>query len=68
MAMQQLRMEGGRLTIDEGVDDELPVLLDQVVDVSKNSAIVVLSARWLLRCSECGAVKLTTWRECEKMV
>jgi hypothetical protein len=32
-------MEKGGLTIDEGVDDELPVLLDQVVDVAKNSAV-----------------------------
>ena len=55
-------MEKRRFTIDEGVDDELPVLLDQVVDISENSAIAGLSARCLLSCLEllpkCGAVDL----------
>ena len=30
---------GGLLTVDEGVKNELAVLLHQVVDVAKNSAI-----------------------------
>lgn len=39
-------MGGGRrgLAIDEGVEDVLAVLLDQVIDVSKDSAIVASSA------------------------
>lgn len=33
---------GSQLTVDEGVENELAVLLDEVVDVSENS-----TARWL---------------------
>jgi hypothetical protein len=73
MGTLQLRMEKGGLTIYEGVDDELPVLLDQVVNVSKNSAVATLSARRLSRCSKLLPSKvrgseLTTWRASEKMV
>ena len=41
---------GPALTIDERVENVLPVLLDQVVDVPENSAVQAVSAHffWLL--------------------
>lgn len=37
-----------QLTIEEGVENELAVLLDQVVDVSENSAVSILSSAIVL--------------------
>ena len=37
-ASRQFRQ--AELTIDEGVENELAVLLDQVVDISENSTVV----------------------------
>lgn len=47
------------LTIDEGVKDGLPVLLHQVVDVSEDTAVDIVSLQSAIARGE-GAL-LTTW-------
>jgi len=42
-----------RRTIDEGCEDVLPVLLDQVVDVTENSARIAVS-KSAMRVLGCG--------------
>jgi hypothetical protein len=62
------RVRGGALTIDECVEDVLPVLLDQVVDVTEDTAVGLLSVPGLSTASQLhvvGAAGLTTWRENE---
>jgi hypothetical protein len=53
----------GALTIDECVENILPVLLNQVVDVTKDTAVDMLSAPELSTASRphrVGAARLTT--------
>ena len=62
---------GAALTIDECAENVLPVLLNQVVDVTKDTAVGLLSAPELSTASQphvVGAAGLTTWRENESDV
>lgn len=50
-----------RLTIDERVENKLAVLLDQVVDVTKDSAASIVSQPQVSRMCTNNQPTLTTW-------